>query len=406
MSVLAPRPHRSHRIARRSGAVAAVALSVALLAACSSSSDGTAKGTGGGPKDANVDPAGTVFPGATWAKASPASLDLDGKELDRIAADAKSAGSTCFLVARHGKIAASYAWGGTQADTPAEVFSASKSFSSILVGMAQAEGKLKITDKMSKYIPAWKGTPADAVTIQDILSNDSGRHWDFQTDYFGMTGAHDRNAFAAALNQDAPPGKVWIYNNSAIQLLSPVLKQATGMEAKDYAEKELFGPIGMDQSHMTTDGSGHTSTFMGLQSTCEDLARFGVLMLRHGDWDGKQVVPAAWVKAATGAPSQKLNASYGYLFWLNRKGRMPDDNNQATKPGDVSQRSKVGQKVPGAPADMYWALGLGNQIVQMDPGSDTVVVRIGPGQPPAGSTNFTETNTSQVVTDALTDGGK
>lgn len=394
------RSRRSSRVL----AGAAVLAAAALLAACSSSGSDGPKAGGPAPKGPAVDPAG-VYPGTTWATASAKSLGLDPAKLDEIAAEAKSAGSTCLLVERHGKVAASWNWAGTTPTTEREVFSATKSFTSVLTGMAQAKGDLKISDKASTYIPEWKGTPADAVTVQNLLSNDSGRHWDFQTDYFGMTGAHDRDAFAGALAQDAPPGKVWVYNNSAIQMLSEVLRRATGEEAKDLAGRELFAPIGMDHSHMTTDGAGNTATFMGLQTTCEDLARFGLLMLRDGSWNGEQVVPADWVEQATGRPSQKLNASYGYLFWLNRKGRIPVENNQATKPGAVTQKSRVGQKVPGAPASMFWALGLGNQIVQMDPGSDTVVVRIGPGQPPEGSTGFNERNTARVVTDALTDDG-
>jgi CubicO group peptidase (beta-lactamase class C family) len=220
-----------------------------------------------------------------------------------------------------------------------------------------------------------------------------------------MTGARNRSKLAASLAQDSPPGKIWVYNNSAIQMLSEVLQGATGVEPKDFARTKLFGPIGMDHSRMTTDAAGNTATFMGLRSTCEDLARFGLLMLRHGSWKGEQVVPAAWVAAATGRPSQPLNASYGYLFWLNRKGRIPVEATQATKPGQTHQASHQGQMHPEAPADTFWALGLGDQIIQMDPGSDTVVVRIGPAQPPEGSGSFTDADTAPVLTEALTDGG-
>ena len=76
----------------------------------------------------------------------------------------------------------------------------------------------------------------------------------------------------------------------------------------------------MDDSAMTTDGAGNTITFMGLQTTCLDLARFGLLMLQGGSWDGEQVVSGDYVARATAVSSTELNAGYGYLFWLNHRG--------------------------------------------------------------------------------------
>ena len=76
----------------------------------------------------------------------------------------------------------------------------------------------------------------------------------------------------------------------------------------------------MSDTRMTTDRAGNAQMFEGVRSTCRDMARFGVLMLNHGKWGDKQVVSPAWVKDATGHSSQELNAAYGYLWWLNRKG--------------------------------------------------------------------------------------
>ncbi len=73
---------------------------------------------------------------------------------------------------------------------------------------------------------------------------------------------------------------------------------------------------------MSTDAAGNTLTFMGLQTTCLDLARFGYLMLQGGTWDGEQVVSADFVEQATAVSSTELNAGYGYLFWLNHRGRI------------------------------------------------------------------------------------
>jgi CubicO group peptidase (beta-lactamase class C family) len=87
-----------------------------------------------------------------------------------------------------------------------------------------------------------------------------------------------------------------------VQTLDRVISTATGEDTFQYAAERLFAPVGMTHSTMTTDPAGGTNTFFGLQTTCEDLARFGYLFLRHGRWLDDQVVPKAWVRAALPQP--------------------------------------------------------------------------------------------------------
>jgi len=386
------------------GVTLAIAVAACSAAPTSSSApDTTTRAATTPPSGAAGTEAPTIsYPGVEWATEDPVTAGFDKDKLDAIAARAEAGASNCFLVSRHGKIVDERYWKKATPDTAQEVFSATKSYTSTLVGIAQDEGKLKVTDKASAYIPEWAGTPSTDVTVENLLKNDSGRHWDAKTDYTDMTiRAKDKTAFAIGLGQDAPPGTVWAYNNSAIQTLSAVLKSATGVDASTYAQDKLLAPIGMAHSTLKRDASGGSLTFMGLSSTCRDMARFGYLMLRKGNWDGKQIVPAAWVEAATGRSSQKLNAAYGCLWWLNRKGPIASPLQPTT--GEAGGDQKDGQLVPGAPEDMYFALGFGNQIISVDPGSDTVVVRLGPGRAPAGSGPFTQKDTAAVVTDALTE---
>lgn len=384
----------------RGRALPALAALVALglvAAACSGGDD-----VGGDAGAATTEAAAAddaVYPGDEWAEAGAAEMGFDPAVLDEIAATAEQAGSSCLVVTRKGEMVGQWYWDGSDAATTHEVFSVTKSITSTLVGLAEADGDLDITDPASQYIPEWEGTESAEVTVQNLVSNDSGREWSLGIDYGQLPGAPDRTAFAVALGQDAPPGTTWAYNNSAIQTLDQVLRTATGEDVADYAEEHLFAPIGMDDSRMTQDGSGSTATFFGLQSTCEDLARFGYLFLRNGAWDGEQVVPEQWVEDATGAPSQELNASYGYLWWLNRRGPMGNPAQATT--GEAGGNVEEGQMVPGAPEDMFWALGLGNQVVAVDPGSETVVVRIGAG-PQEGRPEFDQAQAARVVTEALT----
>ncbi|HEY8544394.1 MAG TPA: serine hydrolase, partial [Acidimicrobiales bacterium] len=343
-----------------------------------------------------------TFPGESWGTVGPVEAGFDPDGLARLADAAEAAGSRCLVVVRDGKVVLEEYWQGSGPDVAQEAWSVTKSVTSTLVGIARDEGHLDLSDPAADHIPEWRGTPAEAVTIENLLSNDSGRHWDLGTDYAEMAlGARDKSAFAIGLAQDHPPGEVWAYNNSAIQTLSPILASATGEDPVDYARTRLFEPLDMDHTRLSTDGAGNAMTYAGLQTTCLDLARFGHLWLHDGNWAGEQIVSADYVEMATGRPSTPLNAAYGYLWWINHEGPIagpllattgaPDD---AT--GDSAPDTRL---VPGAPDDAFWALGMNNQMVAVLPSVDVVAVRLG-AKPPA-EAPFTQTELTTGVLDAL-----
>ena len=280
------------------------------------------------------------------------------------------------------------------------MFSVTKSVTSTLIGIAQDEGSLRIEQPASTWITEWQGTPSESVTVRDLLSNASGREWSLGIDYGQLIRAPDATAFAIGLGQTSPPGQVWAYNNSAIQTLQRVLAAATGEDVATFARTRLFEPIGMAASSMGTDATGHALMYMGVRANCRDLARFGTLMARRGRWGSDQVVSEAWVDQATGRSSTPLNAAYGFLWWLNRPGPIGDALS-ATGVGEPAEAT--GQLAPGAPEDMFWALGLGNQVVQIDPGSGTVVVRLGTAEFAPKPPTFGRADASRVVTEALVD---
>lgn len=341
----------------------------------------------------------TTTPGATWQKVSPASVGLDAAKLTQIAAQAKRGNSNCLVVVRDGKLAGEWYFRGTGRNTTQDVFSATKSFASTLVGIAQDDGDLSVDAPASKWIPQWKGTPSSTVTVRDLLSMDSGREWSPFTDYVRLLAARDRTAFAIGLDQDSPPGTVWAYNNSAVQTLDRVLLEATRENVMAFAQQRLFAPLGMTHTSMGTDKAGNAQLFEGIHSTCRDMARFGVLMLDRGLWGGKRIVSRSWVEQATGMSSSKLNAGYGYLWWLNHKGVIEDV--LAATSLQQARHATRGRLVPGAPDGMYWALGLGNQIIQIDPGTKTVVVRLGTADPIPLPPTFGPAEASRVVTEAV-----
>ncbi len=340
-------------------------------------------------------------PGAAWQKVAPAAVGLDAAKLAQIAAQAGRGHSNCLVVVRHGKLAGEWYFNGTGPDTTQDVYSATKSFASTLVGIAQDDGDLRIGDRASRWIARWQGTPSQGVTVRDLLSMDSGRKWDVVTDYLRLLAAPDRTAFAIGLGQEAAPGTEWAYNNSAVQTLDRVLAVATGQDVAAFARTRLFAPLGMTHTTMTTDKAGNAQLFEGIHSSCRDLARFGVLMLDKGLWHGRRIVSSAWVAQATGRSSTRLNAAYGYLWWLNRSGVMARVTAATTVHAIAQGKIRVGRMVEGAPGSMYWALGLGDQLIQIDSGSQTVVVRLGSAAPLLIPSSFGPAEASTVVTRAL-----
>jgi CubicO group peptidase (beta-lactamase class C family) len=345
-----------------------------LVASCSDAGSETSTDTGTDDDTTETaDPTApgdetTVFPGETWETASAADVGLDQAKLDELNSYLEGTDSNCVAVIKDGYLVDEAYWNETDEQTDQEIFSASKSVSSTLVGIAQEQGHLDIEQPASDFITEWQGTPSESVTIKNLLSNDSGRYYDFQTDYMKMAaGSPDRTEFAIGLDQQHEPGTHWEYNNSAIQTLEAVLERATGQDVEEYAQENLFEPIGMT-STISRDQAGNPATFMGVQAGCTDMARFGYLFLQEGNWDGEEVVSSEWVAEATAA-SQSLNEAYGYLWWRNTDGGwlLP-----------VVGGEGEGKFWADAPLDAYAALGLGNQIILVLPSENMVVARAGP----------------------------
>jgi CubicO group peptidase (beta-lactamase class C family) len=309
-----------------------------------------------------------VYPEPDWKLEPPEQHGLDAAALQTAAALAEEADSGCLVITRHGVIVGEWYWNDWAQGTQTPVFSVTKSITSTLVGIAADEQLLAIDDWASDYIDEWVGTESEDLTIQHLLSNDSGREWDFIADYVTLTGSSDKTQFGIDLDQQHAPGEYWEYNNSAIQTLERVLSTATGEDVGDYAQSRLFEPIGM-KSHFGHDGAGNAVMYADVTASCRDLARFGYLYLRGGTWaDGVQVVSSDWV-AESISPSTPHNDAYGYLWWLNNEGHWIRPSAPLREEGD-------GPLLPTAPLGAYSARGLGSQLVGIDPETEIVFTRL------------------------------
>ncbi|HXV92891.1 MAG TPA: serine hydrolase domain-containing protein [Pseudonocardia sp.] len=366
---------------------------------------GVALTTGGAPTAAGaaVDRDGTSGRPAPrsvegWPTASPSSLGLRARAIRRGAGEARRLDSTCFAVVRNGRLAGEWSW-RLPRDEPREVFSITKSVTSTLVGIAVRDGDLRLDDPVSTYVPQWRGTASESVTVRNLLSNDSGRYWSLETDYRGLLSARSRTRYAVSLPQQYVPGSAWAYNNAAIQVLEPVLERATGMPVARFARKRLFEPLGMTRTSFVTDRADDAAVFYGLRTTCLDIARLGRLHLGRGKVGGTRILDRSWVREAVGRSSTVHNAAYGYLWWLNRPGALRG----ATDPVDAQGqplRPTSGQLAPSAPEEVFAALGFGGQVLLVDPTTRTMVVRLGlPAQPGEAAYGFT--NAARVLTRAV-----
>jgi CubicO group peptidase (beta-lactamase class C family) len=310
-----------------------------------------------------------IYPDPDWTVEDPEQHGLSREGLAAMAAVAEGLDTSCMIVIHDGVLVGEWYWDGFERGTDvANVFSVTKSITSTLVGIAAEDGLLNIDDPVANYIPQWTDTRSAQVSIRNIISNDSGRFWSFESDYVtGLLVALNQAEYAVGLTQQFDRGTVWEYNNSAIQVLAPALARATGQDVVGYAQQELFGPIGAT-AQIGVDPSGGPLTYQGAAASCDDMARFGYLALREGRWKSEQIVPKQWINQAT-VPSTELNSGYGFMWWLNRKGHV-------VLPSFPVRNEFDGQLVPAASEQVFTAIGAFGQLVIVDPKDEYVIVRL------------------------------
>ncbi len=301
---------------------------------------------------------GLYFPplsGDTWETTTAAGAGWDPSAVSSAASWASSHRTTGLIILHRGRIMYEGYWNYGSRRFAGDVASAQKSVVSILVGAARERGLLDLDDPVSQHLgDGWsKAGPKE----RDI----SVRHLVTMT-----CGLDDALGFVAA------PGTAWYYNNPAYHLTKQVLERAAGIPVQQFMEETLTRRTGMlattwrDRAAMKMpDGSPMT----GLVMPARDMARFGLLALAGASWDGQPVLAdrAYWQESIS--TSQGLNLSYGYLWWLNGKAsHMLPVPNPTSRPGSL---------IKEAPADLFAAMGAGDNRIYVLPALEAVVVRQG-----------------------------
>ena len=235
-----------------------------------------------------------------------------------------------FMLVRHGRVVAEGWWSPYGAGEPHALFSLSKSFTSTAIGLALSEGRISLDDPVLKFFPGeappGPGKNLKAMRIRDLLRMSTGQTEE-QVKDFPFQSNEDLVSAFLALPVDYKPGTHFVYNTEATYMLSAIITKVTGQAVLDYLGPRLFQPLGIAGPAWQASAQGISFGGFGLSLRTEDIACFGQLYLQRGRWQGRQLVPAEWVDAATSLqtsngsdPTSDWDQGYGYQFWRCRHG--------------------------------------------------------------------------------------
>lgn len=237
-------------------------------------------------------------------------------------------------------------------------WSMSKSITSALIGILSGEGELDV--KAPAPIFEWSKDARKNIRLEDLLHQSSGLKW--VEDYGDISDVtvmlyQKGNMAQFVINHpaDYPPDSVWYYSSGNSNVISEIIRRTIGNDQDywNFPRKALFNKIGMRSAVLETDASGNFVGSSYTFATPRDWARFGLLYLQDGTWQGKRILPEGWVKYTT-TPARKSDNQYGVQFWLN-KGK---------------------HEIKGYP-DIYFCDGFHGQRVYIVPSKDVVIVRMG-----------------------------
>ncbi|HYG38151.1 MAG TPA: serine hydrolase [Cytophagales bacterium] len=275
--------------------------------------------------------------------------------------------SRAIVVVYKGKIIAEKYGKGIDKETPLLGWSMTKSVINALVGVLVKDGKIDINDKAP--IDEWQGDSRREITLDQMLRMSSGL--EFKEVYNVVADATKMlfispEAAKVAINQPLidSPDSIWSYSSGTTNIISSIIKKTLNTSQTDYfnfPRKVLFNRIGMTSAIMEPDPSG---TFVGssfMYATARDWARFGLLYLNDGVWEGERILPKEWVKYSSTPTPKAPMGQYGAHFWLNAGENKEGEN----------------RKWQYLPKDMYHAAGFEGQNVVIIPSRDLIIVRLG-----------------------------
>ncbi|MFC5403638.1 serine hydrolase domain-containing protein [Cohnella soli] len=253
---------------------------------------------------------------------------------------------------------------GHSADNLHKVNSITKSVLSLLIGIAIGRGEFPSLDTLitDHFIEAQDNPTLESLTVEHLLTMTPGWDWQEMGDWHGlpypMTESTDWVRFVLSRPLVRSSGTRMVYDSGSSQVLSALLQRSTGMTAAAYAQRYLFGPLGIEQFHWPTDPQGISIGGFALELRPRDLTRLGLLVLQRGKWNGEKIVPAEWIVESTKPRFKGYDniGMYGYHWWA-----------LADRDSDRRVRTPLSPSV-------FFAVGFGGQYIFISPERELVAV--------------------------------
>jgi CubicO group peptidase (beta-lactamase class C family) len=316
----------------------------------------------GAPGSYPTQPGGAVAPGETGGgslpidtmappgSSVPGSSDVAAQPLLRSTPEAQGVSSADILelvnaldagvreihslvLLRHGQVVAEGFWSPYSVDDIQVLYSGTKSFNATAIGLLADEGKLSVDDlvlsKFPELAPAQPDPNMAAMRIRDLLTMSTGHSQDTIDTLRAAPNGEWTRAFLATAVQNAP-GSPFVYNSGAAYMLSAIVERVSGQGVEEYLAPRLFAPLGIQKHLWGSSPEGVNLGDGGLSVRTEDFAKFGLLYLQGGQWNGQQVLSEQWVTDATsvevtnGNNDGNWSFGYGYQFWRSRVGYRAD----------------------------------------------------------------------------------
>ena len=310
-----------------------------------------------------------------WPVATPGSQGMNGKLLAGLTEELR-AGSlgpvSSLLIVRGGQLVYDEYFLGMDPDQLHNCYSVTKSFASVLIGIAQGTGAIgELDTPLLDFFPGYPSVENDgewkrAMTLRHALQMRTGFEWDEWSVNYGTPDNPVTALFQSGdwikhmLDQPmaAEPGTEFVYNTGVSLLFSGVIQNSLGMSAEAFAQEVLFGPMGIERWGWYTGPDGISDTGGGLLLRPRDMAKFGYLFLHDGLWEptGERLFPSSWVEESTQRYSiWESGGGYGYQWWV------------------------LAAEVDGEQIFFPYAVGWGGQRIYVVPQLDMVVVMTAEG---------------------------
>ena len=273
-----------------------------------------------------------IWPTQGWLTSTPEEQGMDSSALAKLVTDGKNQSFDSLLIVRHGRIVAEAYYAPYAGDIPHQIHSSTKAIIGTLIGMLHKDGVLDrldhpVLDFFADRAVANVDDRKKAITIQNLLDMTSGFDWDQgiedgkEQTLIDMTLSPNWTQFILDRPTAHAPGEVFNYADANPNLASAIITRLTGRLVEDYARQKLFTPLGITDWHWDRDPQGLTMGAWTLTMLLRDMAKIGYLYLRHGEWDGRQLLPSGWAEVLSHA-TVNMHASvdpalrYSNFFWV------------------------------------------------------------------------------------------